>query len=194
MIITGFARSGTSLITQFLNKIGYDTGGDWHSELNAGFEDEQAQLIVTTFQCNPLSEELILFLVKEIEKVDKMIVKHPRFLMVPELLRIWQGVFPDVAVLVTYREPLHALQSKKSHGNLGYYTNYSPAELDKKFHTFINTLIHLKIRHHIVYFPDFLSEYDEIYHAISSLGIYVDKDRGRSLWSNLVDPTKVHFK
>src|SRR4030067_3326378 len=140
LIITGFPRSGTSLITQFLNKIGYDTGGSWNNDLNAGFEDEQTQLIVTTFQCNPLSEELILFMVKEIEKVDKLIVKHPRFLMVPELLRIWQGVFPDVTVLVTYREPLHALQSKKSHGNLGYYTNYSHAELDKIFHTFIDTL------------------------------------------------------
>src|SRR3990172_10891848 len=148
MIITGFSRRGTSLITQFLNKIGYDTGGDWHSELNAGFEDEQAQLIVTTFQCNPLSEELILFLVKEIEKVDKMIVKHPRFLMVPEILRIWTNIFPDTRILVTYREPLHALESKKSFGNLGYYTNFSPSEMDVKFHTFIDTLIHLRIKHH----------------------------------------------
>ena len=194
LIITGFPRSGTSLITQFLNKIGYDTGGSWNNDLNAGFEDEQTQLIVTTFQCNPLSEELILFMVKEIEKGDKLIVKHPRFLMVPELLRIWQGVFPDVTVLVTYREPLHALQSKKSHGNLGYYTNYSPAELDKIFHTFIDTLLHLRIKHHVVYFPDFLSEYDEIYHSISSLGIHIDKDRGRGIWHSLVDPNLVHYK
>ena len=124
LIITGFARSGTSLLTQFLNKLGYDTGGSWNPEMNAGFEDEQSQSIVTTFQNNPLSEELILFLEGEIKKVDKMVVKHPRFLMNPEILRIWINIFPDTRILVTYREPIYALESKKSHGNLGYYTNF----------------------------------------------------------------------
>ena len=194
MIITGFARSGTSLLAGFLKLLGYDVGGTYNELLKAGWEDEQTQKIVTTFQCNPFSEELILCMVKEIEKVDKMIVKHPRFLMVPELLRIWQGIFPDITVLITYREPFYALQSKKSHGNLGYYTSYSPAELDEIFHTFVDTLLHLRIKHHVIYFPDFLSEYDEIYHAISSLGIHIDKDRGREIWHNLVDFDKVHFK
>jgi len=194
MIITGFARSGTSLITQFLNKLGYDTGGSWDDSLNAGFEDETFQKIVTTFQNNPLSEDLILFLEKEIKNVDKIVVKHPRLLVNPELLRIWTNIFPDTRILVTYREPIHALESKKSFGSLGYYTNLSPSEMDVKFHIFIDTLIHLRIRHRIVYFPDFLSEYDEIYHAISSLGIHIDKDRGREIWHNLVDFDKVHYK
>ena len=43
LIITGFARSGTSVLAQFLNLCGYDTGGSWNSELNAGFEDEHFQ-------------------------------------------------------------------------------------------------------------------------------------------------------
>jgi len=194
LIITGFARSGTSLLTQFLNLCGYATGGSWSPEINAGFEDEQTQKIVTTFQNNPLSEELILFLEKEIEKVDKMIVKHPRFLMNPEILRIWTNIFPDTRILVTYREPIHALESKKRHGNLGYYTNFSPSEMDVKFKTFLNILIDLKIKFHTLYFPNFLENYDEIYHAISSLGIHIDKDRGRNIWNNLVDFGKVHFK
>ena len=194
LIITGFARSGTSLLTQFLNLCGYNTGGEWNKELNAGFEDEQTQKIVTTFQNNPLSEELILFLEKEIEKVDKMIVKHPRFLMIPEILRIWTNIFPDTRILVTYREPIHALESKKSFGNLGYYTKLSPSELDIKFHTFIDTLIHLRIKHHILYFPDFIEDYNKVYHSISALGIHIDKDRGRLIWDNLVDPNLVHFK
>ena len=194
LIITGFARSGTSLLTQFLNLCGYGTGGEWNKELNAGFEDEQTQKIVTTFQNNPLSEELILFLEKEIEKVDKMIVKHPRFLMIPEILRIWTNIFPDTRILVTYREPIHALESKKSFGNLGYYTKLSPSELDIKFHTFIDTLIHLRIKHHILYFPDFIEDYNKVYHSISALGIHIDKDRGRLIWDNLVDPNLVHFK
>ena len=194
LIITGFARSGTSLLTQFLNLCGYDTGGSWNPEMNAGFEDEQVQKIVTTFQNNPLSEELILFLEGEIKKVDKMVVKHPRFLMNPEILRIWINIFPDTRILVTYREPIYALESKKSHGNLGYYTNFSPSELDQKFKTFLNILIDLKIKFHTLYFPNFLENYDEIYHAISSLGIHIDKDRGRNIWNNLVDFGKVHFK
>ena len=117
LIITGFARSGTSLLAQFLNKIGYDTGGSWSPEINAGLEDETFQKIVTTFQNNPLSEDLILFLEKEIKNVDKIVVKHPRLLVNPELLRIWTNIFPDTGILVTYREPLHALESKKSFGN-----------------------------------------------------------------------------
>ena len=194
LIITGFARSGTSLLTQFLNLCGYDTGGSWNPESNAGFEDEQTQKIVTTFQNNPLSEELILFLEKEIEKVDKMIVKHPRFLMNPEILRIWTNIFPDTRILVTYREPIHALESKKNFGNLGYYTNLSPSEMDVKFHVFIDTLIHLRIKHHILYFPDFIEDYDKVYHSISALGIHIDKDRGRNIWYSIVDPNLVHYK
>jgi len=193
MLVTGFARSGTSLLMSFLKKLGYVVGGTYNKEIEAGWEDEQTQKIVTTFQNNPLSEELILFLEKEIEKVDKMVVKHPRFLINPEILRIWTNIFPDTRILVTYREPLHALESKRGHGNLGYYTNLSPAELDTKFKVFIDTCINLRIKHHIVYFPDFLSEYDEIYHAISSLGIHIDKDRGREIWHNLVDFSKVHY-
>lgn len=193
LIITGFARSGTSLLTKFLNKLGYDTGGVWNPEINAGFEDENVQKIVTTFQSNPLSEELILFLEKEIKLIDKIVVKHPRFLMNPEIMRIWAYIYPETSVLVTYREPLHALQSKNSYGNLGYYTNFSPSELDKKFNDFIDILINLKVKHHILHFPNFLENYDEVYYSISSLGIHIDKDRGRNIWHNIVDFNKVHY-
>src|SRR3989337_3441294 len=193
LFITGFFRSGTSLLTKFLHDLGYNTGGSGNDSINAGFEDEQVQAVLTTFQNNPFSEELILFLEKEIAKIDKIVMKHPRLLFNPNILKIWTVVKPNISVLITYREPLHALESKKSHGNLGYYTNFSPAELDEKFKVFINTCINLRIKHHILYFPDFLSEYDEIYHAISSLGIHIDKDRGRSIWYNLVDFNKVHY-
>ena len=194
LFITGFFRSGTSLLTQFLNKLGYCTGGEWDNKLNAGYEDEQVQKICTTFQNNPFSEDLILFLEKEIQKVDKIVMKHPRLLFNPQLLKIWTTIKPNISILCTYREPVSSLESKRSHVNPGYYTNISPAELDMKFHTFIDTLIHLRIKHHIVYFPDFLSEYDEIYHAISSLGIHIDKDRGRNIWYSIVDPNLVHYK
>lgn len=194
LIITGFARSGTSLLAKFLNLMGYDTGGSWNEENNAGYEDEQTQKICTTFQMNPFSEDLILFLEKEIQKVDKIVVKHPRFLYNPEILRIWTTVFPETSILVTYRTPIYALESKNSLGNFGYYSNLSPSELDKKFHDFISQLIHLRIRHHILYFPDFLTDYGKIYHSISSIGIYINKDKGQTVWNNLVDMSKVHFK
>ncbi len=194
LLVTGFHRSGTSLIAKFLNLVGYDTGGTWNSAINAGQEDEDFQKIVTTYLMNSHTEDLILFLEKEIQKIDKIVVKHPRLLMVPEILRIWTNIFPDTSILVTYREPIHALESKKSLGNLGYYTNFSPSELDVKFHTFIDTLIHLRIKHHILYFPDFLSDYEKVYHSISALGIHIDKDKGRNIWYSIVDPNLVHFK
>lgn len=193
MIITGFHRSGTSVLTKFLHFLGYNTGGSWNDELNAGFEDEDFQKIVTTFQMNPFSEDLVLFLEKEIEKIDRIILKHPRLLMNPELLRIWTNIFPNTSILVTYREPLHALESKKIHGNLGYYTNFSPTELDEKFKVFINTLINLRIKHHILYFPDFLTDFNKVYHSISSLGIHIDRDKGRNVWDSIIDLNKVHF-
>jgi len=194
LIITGFARSGTSLLAQFLNKIGYDTGGSWSPEINAGLEDEQFQKIVTTFQNNAFTEDLILFLEIEIKKINKIVVKHPRLLVNPELLRIWTNVFPNTRILITYREPLYALESKKSHGNLGYYTNFSPAEMDEKFRIFIDTLIYLRIKHHILYFPDFIEDYNMVYHTISSLGIYIDRDKGRNIWYSIIDPNLVHYK
>ena len=194
LIITGFPRSGTSLLAKFLNLVGFDTGGSWNSGINAGYEDEHFQKIVTTMLMNSFTEDLVLFLEKEIQKVDKLVLKHPRVLFVPELLRIWTNIYPETSVLVTYREPIHALESKKSLGNLGYYTNFSASELDEKFHTFIDILIHLRINHKILYFPDFLSDYGGVYHTISSLGIHIDKDKGQAIWNNLVDFNKVHFK
>ena len=194
LLITGMARSGTSILTKFLHLLGYDTGGEWDSQNNCGYEDEDFQKICTTFQMNPFSEELILTLEREIKKIDKIVLKHPRLLMNPELLRIWTYIFPETSVLITYREPYHALQSKNKDGNLGYFSNISPSELDEKFKVFINTLINLRIKHKILYFPNFLENYDEIYHSISSLGIFVDKDKGRSIWHSIVDPNLVHFK
>jgi len=194
LIITGFARSGTSVLAQFLNLCGYDTGGSWNSELNAGFEDEHFQKIITTFQSNPLSEELILLLMKEIGEIDKKVIKHPRILLNPEFIRIWTLIYLRTTILVTYREPFHAVESKKAHSDTGYFTNLSPTELDQKFHAFIDMLIHLRIRHHILYFPDFLNNYNEVFHTLSSLGILIDKDKGRNIWDSLIDFNKVHFK
>ena len=194
LFVTGFPRSGTSLIMDFLQRLGYDVGGSWNKEISAGWEDEQFQKIVTTMLMNSQTEDLILFLEKEIVKIDKIIVKHPRLLLVPNLLKIWLNVKPNLSGLILYREPLHALLSKKSLGNLGYYTNFSSAELDKKFHEFISQLIHLRIQHKILYFPNFIENYDEVYHSISSLGIHIDKDRGRYIWHSIADPNLVHFK
>ncbi len=194
LLISGFPRSGTSLLTKFLNLCGYNTGGSWNSEMNAGYEDEQFQKIITTWQMNAKTEDLILFLEKEIAKMDKLVVKHPRLLVNPELLRIWTYIFPDTRILVTYREPYHALQSKNKEGNLGYFSNISPAELNEKFHKFIKILIELRIKHHILYFPNFTENYEEVYHAISSLSIHIDQDKGRNIWNNLVDFNKIHYK
>lgn len=194
LFVTGFPRSGTSLIMDFLQRLGYDVGGSWNKEISAGWEDEQFQKIVTTMLMNSQTEDLILLLEKEIAKIDKIIVKHPRLLLVPNLLKIWLNVKPNLSGLILYREPLHALASKKSLGNLGYYTNFSSSELDIKFHEFISQLIHLRIKHKIIYFPNFIYDYEEVYHSISSLGIHIDKDKGRSIWHSIVDPNLVHFK
>lgn len=194
LFVTGFPRSGTSLIMDFLQRLGYDVGGSWNKEISSGWEDEQFQKIVTTMLMNSQTEDLILFLEKEIAKIDKIIVKHPRLLLVPNLLKIWLNVKPNLSGLILYREPLHALTSKKSLGNLGYYTNFSSSELDIKFHEFISQLIHLRIKHKIIYFPNFIYDYEEVYHSISSLGIHIDKDKGRNIWYSIVDPNLVHFK
>ena len=194
MIITGFARSGTSLLAKFLTEIGYDLGGFWQEEINAGYEDEGFSKIITTYQMNAFTEDLILHIENEIKKLDKIVVKHPRVLFNPEFLRIWNYIYPDTSILVTYREPYHALQSKHSGGNIGYFSNLSPSELDKKFNVFIDILIQLRMKHHILYFPDFITDYDKIYHSIHALGLRFDKDHGRNIWNRIVDLNKVHFK
>ncbi len=194
LIITGFARSGTSMLADFLYRIGYDVGGVWNSKINAGREDENFSKIITTFQMNAFTEDLILFIEEEIKKIDNIVVKHPRVLYNPEFLRIWTNVYPDTSILVTYREPYFACKSKELTGNIGYFNNFSPAELDEKFNKFIDVLIQLRIKHHILYFPDFLTDYMKVYHSINSLGIRFDFDKGLVLWNSLVDLNKVHFK
>lgn len=38
LIITGPGRSGTSVFARFCEQVGYDTGGSWNEEINAGKE------------------------------------------------------------------------------------------------------------------------------------------------------------
>jgi hypothetical protein len=40
IIITGQGRSGTSLVASLYKELGFDPGGVWQGEVNAGFEDE----------------------------------------------------------------------------------------------------------------------------------------------------------
>jgi hypothetical protein len=41
IVLTGPGRSGTSLLASLYRELGFDPGGLWHDEVNAGFEDKR---------------------------------------------------------------------------------------------------------------------------------------------------------
>ena len=197
ILITGFPRSGTSVLTKFFMEMGFfiDTKWNfWDNKLNAGFENKKVSFI----------NNLLIFSYKEIEECDYMdvvkdyisniedeVIKYPRFLFESKVLELWLELFPKSKIIMTYREPKMVLQSKNVH-SMNF--PFSEPELDEKWCECFVFLQTNKIPFCCFKFPNFLNMYGDIYTILKGIGIDFDKEYGRSVWDSIVDLNKVHFK
>lgn len=197
LIITGPGRSGTSVLALFCRKLGFEPGGAWYTNIDAGLEDEQ---IVR------MNDEMLHEItragraVKTLEKYGSTIrnlphtvVKDPRFTFNPGLIRAWRSVRDDLTVLVTYRNPEHTIKSRKRLPGLMHRNQKKPDIIRRDFANFIEVLLEQKIDFRLLLFPQFLQEYDRVYATLMELGLSFEKEEGARIWKDLVDPQKVHF-
>lgn len=196
LIITGYARSGTSFLARFITKMGYPTGGVWDDKIDGGMEDAQVGLIngnlQRTFTNNRvLPEDKKQLICSQIRVIDRVVIKHPRFITHPDIIKVWHEANPAIKLLVTTRNPEDCIKSVRRVKNKNVWT---VAELTKQHKEFLEAVKELKIEHRIIHFPYFLHSYESVYQCFSDLGIKFDKNKGEKMWNKMVDFKKVHFK
>lgn len=213
-IITGLGRCGTSILTRYLKEVGFDTGYNchWHDEARAGFELSTFYCITdwlyTEFTKKGLPIDLNakfkgeywggLTYKEALNKVDDdeermgkvEIVKDPRITWHPDLIESIYEARPDSKLIICHREIDDIYYSR----NVSLSERYNDPKPRKKieeykidFADFMTRVLKIKIPYSILFFPDFLKDYDILYNDLNGIGLEYDYDDGYEIWDNLVD-------
>ena len=199
LVITGPGRSGTSMLGQFCKSIGFHPGGAWCEEISAGYEDERVVKINDAFYREARTTGRITEALEkhrdEILSLNMAVVKDPRFTYHPAILRAWSSLRPDLTVLLTYRDPVDSIASRKRHRRYLFIKRKSRPEVLKcDMADTIQTMLDCGIPFSILLFPKFLGQYEKVHSALISLGLSFDRELGKEKWMTLVDESRVHFK
>lgn len=215
-IITGLGRCGTSILIKYLHEVGFNLGHNiaWHREVNAGFELSSFYTIVDWMyesnlkKGNPINlnnpmqgnywkgssykEAITTFDTdkKQCKKSNKIdVVKDPRITWHPDLIQALWDCRKDFKLIICHRKPENVLRSRnnlpdrfedpKPRTELNHY------KID--FCDFYTRVLELEIPHIILYFPNFLKNYDQTYDKLNSIGLKFDKEKGKKKWDELID-------
>lgn len=188
LIITGLGRTGTSLIAAFCIAMGYDVGGRWFEERNAGFEDRELIDINTS-----LSKKDANFDNNRIFNYYKKVVKDPRFFLYSneDIISKWSALRKDLKFVVTTRSFDNIAASRNA---LGHDQFSSESELKLRFSDAISQLLSNKIPFTFLEFPDFIDDFEVVYDALCHFGdLEMNYSQAKEEWLKLVDKSKVHF-
>jgi len=199
LVITGPGRSGTSMLGQFCRSVGYNPGGEWCDEIDAGLEHPRVAAINDALfrearTTGAVTEALAKYR-REMAAIDLAVVKDPRFTYHPEILRAWISIRPDIRVLLTYRNPEQSIASRKRHKKYLFLKHKSkPEALKCDMADCIEALLECDVSYSILLFPKFLNQYDKVYAALTDLGLTFDREVGREEWVSIADESRVHFR
>jgi len=213
LIITGLGRCGTSVVAWFLQKIGYDLGNlpfDPHTnKIRAGMEFAPAYSINTIMyphtedikdplDMNKMTEynyngkKYHQTIKERILALDKNVIKDPRFTWHPRLIEEWYKLRSDLTLLLLHRNIEDILKSRKRLGEeMGGYTDPKRADqillYKTDFADFYTKMLEIKIPHRVLFFPDFLTDYETVYEALCYLGYGFNKEKGHKVWEETID-------
>jgi hypothetical protein len=186
------------MLGQFCNSIGFNPGGEWCDEIDAGLEHPRVAAINNAlYREARLTGEVCEALAKyrsEMATLTLEVVKDPRFTFHPAILRAWVSVRQDITVLLTYRNPEQSLASRKRHKKFLFMKHKSrPETLKCDMADTIEVLLDRSVPFSILLFPTFLNQYDKVYTSLTELGLKFDREIGYEKWVSLVDESRVHF-
>lgn len=184
LVITGFPRSGTSLMAEFVRRLGIEIHGDWldKSGLNAGMEDTD---VVRTN--NAIREGRP---VHDLEfTIRREAVKDPR-MFEPDVLSEWLKRRDDLRFLVLTRDPKDVRDSLSSHKEHFPPREDAVAWLED---TRKRSMGMLKDRpHRVLVFPDYLRQPEAVIRAVAEMTeVEIRTRAARMIWMELVDFHKV---
>lgn len=197
IFILGFPRSGTSVLAKFFMEMGFKMSLEWNfwdEKLNAGYENKKVSFInnLLSFSYEEVVNANYMDVVLDyMSKIDDEVIKYPRFIFETRILDKWLDLFPNSKIILTYRKPEKVLQSKR------VITNdfpFSEEQLKKAWWDCYKFLQEKNVFFCYLSFPEFLGMYDEIHKVLGFIGVNFNKEYGRSVWENIVDYSKVHFK
>jgi len=200
IIITGFARSGTSFLALFFKNVGFKVKGSFNKNIDGGMEGIQSchtfHLVKVKVK-EVVSKETILDKIKSCQEEER-VVKNPRFLDQHELgletFKYWNLVYPNIRVILMKRDFENSIKSFNRIKNNKFTDIKSEVSKRKKtWDIFYNYLIEKSIKFTVLDFPDILKNYDSFYSQVKNVGIEFDEVKGREIWNKQVDFTKVHF-
>ncbi len=199
LIITGPGRSGTSVLARFCESLGYQPGGEWCDEIDAGLEHPRVAAINDAmFREARTTGRIVDALAAnraEIASLDLQVIKDPRFTYHPLILRSWRQVRPDLTVLLTYRNPELSIASRKRHREHLFIKHKArPETLKCDLADSIEVLLDCEIPHAMLLFPNFLKQYDRVHRTLTDLGLSFSEREGRAEWDRIVDEKRVHFR
>lgn len=199
LVITGPGRSGTSMLGRFCGSIGYHPGGEWCEAIDAGLEHPRIVAINDAMYrearaTGSVNEALARYR-SEMVSFDLAVVKDPRFTYHPAILRAWSSVRPDLTVLLTYRNPQQSIASRKRHKKFLFVKHKARPEMLKcDMADSIEAMLDCDVPFSILLFPNFLTHYDDVYTALTGLGLRFDRNDGLEKWVSIADESRVHFK
>lgn len=134
-----------------------------------------------------------------LETVD--IVKDPRFMNYPEIVEVWNDVWPGMQVLLLIRRFKDVLQSWHSLElqakrpdlfNKGPAKFATPEEMAKKYRVFQLTLKRLKIPFRIIPYPGILDQYERLDDTLRELNVILPL-HAQAVWDRTIDKNLLHF-
>lgn len=198
-IITGLGRCGTSILTKYLQSVGFELGRNvhWHKEVNAGYELSTFYSLVDDLYQRYLKKGVSINLdqhclgaywddytyreafnlVDKDERQGKVdVVKDPRITWHPDLIEaIWE-CRKDIKLIICHRKPENIKKSRetlpKQYGDPKPRTKLEHYKID--FCDFHSRVLELGIPHIILYFPNFILNTQKLYIDLYSFGIKHD--------------------
>lgn len=195
VIITGVGRCGTSLLAKVCKMSGLITNfGNWYEAYNAGGEHTKSiQINERIIRAKVKNEQLFAYELRDdIESIDDIMFKDPRFLYEPDIIKTWYAIRSDIKILYLYRDPNAIVASSKAAPLLNSPNFRNHKDLILKNHNqFLINIKKLGIEYRVLHFPSFIDAYDKVYDDICHLTQMCSLSF-RENWDKVVNKKLVH--
>jgi len=202
VFITGPGRCGTSLLAHFCLLNGHDPGGSWFDGADCGYECDDVRAINLRIMKSPAN-----FTVEQLHRIAQRyrVVKDCYLFRRPDVLKAWLDDL-DVSLIVCWRDP-------RQQGKSWLRKNYIESEagmlepFDKHWTVDQYVAWTIGCRNRFMEgmkgrgsfwtlnYPEFLNAFDVVYDTFVQAGLEMKpRDEAETIWEELVDNKKVHFK
>jgi hypothetical protein len=211
IVITGLGRCGTSILTKYLNEVGFGLGKNinWHDNVRAGYElstfytlthdlyqrfCKVGKPIDLNTECwgdywkGLTYGEALVQVDKDERQIPVDVVKDPRITWHPDLIKAIWNVRKDIKLIICHRDIQSVYNSRKSLPV--QYDDPKPRkvleEYKQDFADFVTMVLKLHIPHKFLFFPNFLRYFNMTYETLNEY-LPHDYDKGKEVWDSIID-------